>query len=297
MKRTAKIENLIKSMVPSLTGNQRKVAEFFLGNLNVVALLPIKTIALQANVSEASIVRFAQTLGYQGYKELKNELSASLQTQLSPSQKYQATLDGLENTSEALNRVTKNALSNINATIHDLEPQTLAEIADRIIKARRIYCFGVEISSIFARLLTFLLRLYTYESHHLSLDFLPFQEQIATLSKQDLLVAFSFSPYSRETIETLSLADRLNIPSIVFTDRRTAPATQFANIAVFIQTDNIMFSNSLSAVAVVINAIITELNIRDRTRTLEALNLIENTIEDERYFIKPERNHRNPRMP
>jgi DNA-binding MurR/RpiR family transcriptional regulator len=46
-----------------------------------------------------------------------------------------------------------------------------------------------------------------------------------------------------------------------------------------------MFSNSLGAVVTVINAIIIELNFRDKERTLNALKIIEENIKDERYFI------------
>jgi len=46
-----------------------------------------------------------------------------------------------------------------------------------------------------------------------------------------------------------------------------------------------MFSNSLGAIAVVINAIIAELNFRDKDRTLKALKIIEENIKDNRYFI------------
>ncbi len=89
MKTRKAIETSILNLVPSLPPNQKKVADFFLEHIDLVALLPIRDVAQKAAVSEASIVRFAQLLGYKGYKELKDELSTTLRKQLSPTEHYQ----------------------------------------------------------------------------------------------------------------------------------------------------------------------------------------------------------------
>ncbi len=286
MNRIQRIETQIYKIIGDLPPNQRKVADFFLENINLVALLPIKDIAEKAQVSEASIVRFAQSLGYKGFKELKDELSSSLKASLSPTEQYQFITSEKIKSSDTLKLVAQNVISNIQATIKSIDPQKFSQIVDTIIAARQIYCLGLELSYQFSTLMTFLLRLYKYDAHALSLNFLRFQEQITFLSPADLLIAFSFSPYSRETVETVAFAREKKIPTIVFTDKKTAPICEFANHCIQIKTDNIMFSNSFGAIAVIINAIITELNFRDRNRTLEALQIIEESIQDERYFIK-----------
>lgn len=94
-----------------------------------------------------------------------------------------------------------------------------------------------------------------------------------------------FSPYSRETVEGVAFARERGIPSIAFTDKKTAPIREFVTYCLQIKTDNIMFSNLLGAVVIVINAIITELNLRAKDRTLHALKIIEENIKDERCFI------------
>lgn len=280
------LETLILQKVPNLPSNQKRVAEYLLTHKNLVALLPIKALAAEANVSEASIVRFAQTLGFHGYKELKEKMSHDLKNQLSPTQKFQVASLEKSTTDDTLRLVARNVIDNIQGTLNAIEPETFSRIVDNIIQANKICCFGVELSSHLSRLFTFLLRLYTYDAQHLSLDFLHFRDQIALLSEKDLLIAFSFSPYSRETIEALQFAKNQNIPSIVFTDKKTAPAVEHATHCLTIKTDNILFSNSIGAVAVLINAIITELNFRDSERTLQALRRIETNIQDERYFIQ-----------
>ncbi len=265
--------------------NQRKIAEYFLENLGKVALLPIKNIATEIGVSEASVVRFGQILGYKGFKELKDEISNNLQDRLSPTERYQAATLKKQKEPDTLSLVAQNVISNINNTISGIDQTAFSGAVDLIIQAKKIYCFGMEISSFFSRLLTFLLRLYTYDAQYLSIDFLHYLEQVAFMSTGDLIIAFSFSPYSRETVEAVEYATKKSMKSIAFTDKKTAPITKVATHTLHIKTDNIMFSNSLGAVSVIINAIMTELNFRDPERTLHALKIIEDSIRDERYFI------------
>lgn len=285
MEQRKAIERTIMQLVPSLPANQKKVADFFLEHLDLVALLPIKDVAKQAAVSEASIVRFAQLLGYKGYKELKDELSTTLKNQLSPIEHYQLAITEKQKTPDIFKLVAHNVITNINDTIKSIDLQVFSKVVDSIIVARRIYCLGMELSHQLSRLMTFLLRTYSYDAHYLSVDFLQYREQIAYMNAKDLLIAFSFSPYSRETVEAISFARERGIPSIAFTDKKTAPIREFATYCLQIKTDNIMFSNSLGAIVTVINAIITELNFRDKERTLNALKIIEENIKDERYFI------------
>lgn len=279
------IEDRICKSLPDLAPHQKRVADFFLEHMDLVALLPIQEVARRAGVSEATIVRFAQLLGYRGYKELKETLSAYLKERLSPTARYRLAIAEKGDSPDVLKLASQNVISNIQETIKSIDPQAFAGTVDRIIAARRIYCIGLELSAHLAQLMTYLLRQYSYDAQHLSLDYFRYIEQVAFMDPGDLLIAFSFSPYSRETVEALAQARQQAIPSILFTDKKSAPARSWATHCLPIQTDNITFSNSLGAVVTVINAIITELNFRDKERTLTALGIIEESIRDDRYFV------------
>ncbi len=279
------VKDLIYERLPELPSNQRKTAEFFLNNIHMVALLPISEVAQKANVSEASIVRFSKGLGFKGYRELKQKLSSTLKTQLSPTEKFQFASAEKQKRPDTLKRVSQNAIQNIQDTIDGLDRDMFYQLVDQIMNADHIYCMGMELSFQLSQMMTFLLQLYSYNAHTLSANFFHFSEQIASLTPKDLLIAFSFSPYSRETVETMDLAKQKGIPTLAFTDKRTSPIHMHADTCIHIQTENILFSNTLAAITVILNAIITELNFRDSDRILGALKTIESTIQDSRYYI------------
>lgn len=279
------LEKKIVKALPSFAGNQRKVAEFFLEHKDLLPLLPIHEVAKRVDVSEATVVRFAQALGYKGFKELKDKLSISLEDRMGPVEKYQQAITKSETTPDVLHLVAQNVAENINDTIHSIDPAQFSRAVDAIIQARSIYSIGLELSYHFASILTYMLRLYAYDAHQLNPAILKFKEQVAYLKEDDLLVCFSFTPYSRETIEAVEFAHERGITIIAFTDTKVAPIREFASYCLQIKTDNIMFTNSLGAVTVVLNAIITELNFKDKERTLKSLKIIEENIKDDRYFI------------
>jgi DNA-binding MurR/RpiR family transcriptional regulator len=285
MEKRKAIENSILELIPSLPANQKKAADFFLEHIDLVALLPIRDVAARARVSEASIVRFAQLLGYKGYKELKDELSTTLKNQLSPTEHYHYAMTEKEKTPDLFKLLVHNVITNITDTIKSLDAKIFSKVVDNIIAAQGIFCLGMELSHHLSRLMTFFLSQYNYPAHYLSHDYSPYREAIAYMNSNNLLIAFSFSPYSRETVEAIAYAKERNIPSIAFTDKKTAPIREFATYCLQIKTDNIMFNNSLGAIVSVMNAIMIELNFRDKDRTLNALNIIENNSKDERYYF------------
>ena len=60
-----------------LPAQQQAAASFFLDHLKDVPFLSVPELARRARVSEATIVRLAQRLGYSGFSDLKAERNAA----------------------------------------------------------------------------------------------------------------------------------------------------------------------------------------------------------------------------
>ena len=61
-----------------LSSAEKRIAQFILDDADAVTALPIAELARQANVSQASITRFAKTLGCRDVRDLKVKLAQSL---------------------------------------------------------------------------------------------------------------------------------------------------------------------------------------------------------------------------
>jgi DNA-binding MurR/RpiR family transcriptional regulator len=82
-------------------------------------------------------------------------------------------------------------------------------------------------------------------------------DQIATLSKRDVLIAFSTSRYSRIIIETADFARSRGCVVIAVTDSALAPIAQLASIVVLISAKGTSFFASAIAAQTYVNLLVS----------------------------------------
>jgi DNA-binding MurR/RpiR family transcriptional regulator len=245
-----------------LTGTHRRVADFFLTSPAEVSVMSSAEIGERLGVSNSTIVRFSQMLGYEGYSELKRDLLWDLKQGLEPADRFKlAKHRGMKDT---LDSVARQDVDNINATLSRIVVADLSALADMICAARRVYLLGVGISSALALLLYYLLQQVRVDAVNSLSDPMPFEERVLRMSPKDLVIGFSFPPYSRSTLELLKLVRDQNVPVVGVTDRETAPIAFLAAKVLVVATDNILFTNSTTAFSVVANALVTEIAFRHR---------------------------------
>lgn len=278
------IQQRIVNNLPNYSKNQKILANFIIENLKTMPLLSVNQVAQKAGVSTASVVRFTKLLGFQGYLEFKNELSEILKEELSPLERYKNTISHKDEYQDSLTQVVNKAIDNIHFSLEHNELQEFKHVVNHIIKSENIFCLGMGISHYLAEIFAYLLKLYIKKAFSLNSDSPSFPEQIVLLNPNDLLFVFSFPPYSRATVEAAKQAHEMNIPVICFTDKATAPVCEFSEHSLIAKTDNILFTNSLGAISILMNALITELALTEEDRVMEGLEKVEQFYSDKRYF-------------
>ena len=279
------IEQIIIDKLPEYSKSQKVLANYILENLKTIPLLSVNNVAQKAGVSTASIVRFVRLLGFQGYMDFRSQLTDLLKEQLSPLERYKKTLTQKDQFQNSLEKVSQKAIQNIKASIELNELSEFKHVVNHLQRAKNIFCMGMGISHYLAEIFAYLLKLYMKKAFTLSSDSPSFPEQIILLNKKDLLLVFNFPPYSRATVEAAEQAYKKGIPVISFTDKRTSLVTEFSEHSLIAKTDNILFTNSLGAISILMNALVTELALTAEKPVIEGLQKIEDFYNDKRYFI------------
>ena len=101
----------------------------------------------------------------------------------------------------------------------------------------------------------------------------------------DVLVAFSFPPYSRQTLEMLEDARDRGMQSVVITDRLSAPSVPAAGDALVVSTHGMTFTNATSSTNVLLNALVVEIASRHRGEAVDALSRINRILSDPDYLV------------
>jgi len=123
-------------------GVDREIASGILENYNLIPKLTIYELADLCFVSASSITRFIRSIGYDSYKNFKNEVETTLKIDVDYSKKVNlATSEDLQ---PIFQRYTENVLENIRFTFNNLDYEQLHRICEMIYQANQIGFFGLE---------------------------------------------------------------------------------------------------------------------------------------------------------
>ncbi|MFN0158024.1 MAG: MurR/RpiR family transcriptional regulator [Bacteroidota bacterium] len=272
------LKEVIRTAYQSLPENQRKVADFLVQHTRDIAFLSIADVEQRSGASKATVVRLAQSLGFTGYNELRAKLREGVQHQIRLKDKFP--LLSTTDHEAALTIVARQDVRNINQTINNLDKETFHTIAAMILKSSHVYTMGLGISSLMSQILAYSLNQVAVKATPFVHDYETFAEQMAFVKTSDLLIAFSFPPYSKETVDTVKFAHDRGIPVVAITDRVTSPVSFFSTKLIPIRSQNLLFTNSFSAISVVINALATEVAVRNKPKALKMMKEIDQQLED-----------------
>jgi DNA-binding MurR/RpiR family transcriptional regulator len=258
--------------------NQRHIADYISEHYEKVPFLSVQELSEATEVSVASIVRFAQRIGFSGYSELKDEVSRHLRSRMKKSDAFPLVSHSQDDESVFMT-VANQDIQNINDTLRLNNPELIAKTVSIINGSNHIYTVGLGVSFLLAQILAYQLRQIGVYAHVLRNDDSTFLEQSIYFREGDSLIAFSFPPYSKDTLYVAEQAAEKKMKVIAITDRPSAPVLPFADVALLVRSQNMLFTNSFSAISVLINGLVTECarkNIDQAKATLETIQAIAN---------------------
>lgn len=268
----------IEKRIEKLPKRKRKLAIFLAQQWQEVPLISIQEIAKRAGVSIATVTRFAKELNFSNFQEFKNYFKEEIREKLTPAEKFKLLKENLKGR-RSLVKVAEQDIKNINKLLSSINEETFEAIIKEIEDARKIFTFGLGISSIFSRIIAYLLNQIGKEARSLDEGDAPVEEKITSIEEKDLLIISSFPPYSRYTLDIAELARQLRIKIIGITDNKFAPIAKFSNLVLAVPSENILYTNSVSAFSVLVNSIVTEIawkkrgelaeNIKEKDRILK----------------------------
>lgn len=255
------IELRIRSIYDSLSNAEKKVADYFLENMENVFNLPIAELAQEAGVSKVAWVRFCKDIGFDGLKGLKKALFAQMRekTDETVADPFSDVRD-IVSTKALIEGIKLNSLRAIQDTAEILDPDSLESAAKAILQARSVRIFGVGASGmvgndLHSKLMRINKNSYFATDHHTQLTY------AASMTDQDVAVLISMSGTTSEVLEILSLIRKSNVPSIALTKYSKTPLAQNADMVLYISSPEITMrsgaTSSRLAQLMVIDALFT----------------------------------------
>jgi DNA-binding MurR/RpiR family transcriptional regulator len=222
----------ISDAMPNLKGSAQKVAQLILNAPRETINLTITELGGRAGVSEASIVRFAQALGYSGFHALKIGLAEDL---VSPMLLVHEDLTPEDDPASAVQKAMTAGMRSLEDTVRILQMPVLEDAIQALCRARRIELFASGNSIPLAMDLNFRLTKIGLHSRF-SID-PTVQEMYASLtSAEDVAVGISHTGSSKDTVYALELAQRAGARTIGITNHSASPLTRHSDLCLFTST-------------------------------------------------------------
>ncbi|OFI07771.1 HTH-type transcriptional regulator MurR [Clostridium acetireducens DSM 10703] len=265
----------IQIKFPRLSKGQKLIAEYILKHYDKAAFMTAAKLGTSVGVSESTVVRFANELGFSGYPKLQKALHNLIKTKLTTVQRIELSNDFISQES-ALKSVLKSDMENIRATLEKINHKTFDNIVNSIFDAEKIYIIGLRSSTALSEFLGFYLSIILDNVKVISYGISDIFEQMINLTEKDFVFGIGFPRYAAKTIEALTFARSRGAKVAVLTDSLLSPLASKSDYTLIAQSNMASFVDSLVAPLSVINALIIAVGLREKDNISKTFNDLEN---------------------
>jgi DNA-binding MurR/RpiR family transcriptional regulator len=258
-----------------LTSGQRKIANYLLNNYDKAVFLTAAKLGKEVGVSESTIVRFADILGYNGYPELQQTLQDIVKTHLTTVNQLKNSINKIYKGKNVLYQVLQSDLDNLKKTVDEICPESFEKLIDYILSAEIVYIVGLRTAASMALFFNQALSLFMRNTKSITYGMEDLFEQIAGINEKDLLIAISFPRYTLRTVEIVEIANKKKAKTATITDSIISPIAQKSDITLVAKSNLNSFINSYTAPLSIINAVVTAVSIRKGKQTFKKLSELE----------------------
>ena len=264
---------LINERMSTFSKGQRLIAHYILEHYDRAAYMTAAKLGAIVNVSESTVVRFADELGFGGYPELQRALQELAKTQLTAAQRMEVA-DNLLGKDTILDTVLLGDADKIRPPLESREAFYTA--IEKIASARNIYILGSRSSASLAGFLNFNFRMMFDNVRHVEVaSGGELFEHILNIGKDDVLIAISFPRYSKRTIRAVKYAHQAGANVVAITDSKQSPIATDCDQLLIAQSDMASFVDSLVAPLSIINAMIAAVSMRHHGEVSARLRRLE----------------------
>ncbi len=209
------IFDLINSILPELTKSERKVAQLVLDEREKLTNMTIMDISQVAHVSEASVMRFCNKIGFKRLIDFKIQIAKDATSS------YKTTLGSTSQEDEFVELV-KNTASLVN-------DEKINRVVDLIENSEQLYFYGIASSGISARIgedcfQRMGLRTSVVTEEHFQML------KAANMTERDMIIALSLSGNTRDLCDACQLAKDNHATVVAITSYPNSKLAKMADI-------------------------------------------------------------------
>lgn len=220
-----------------LSKKQLKLAEYLRREYKTAVFLSCVPMAKQVGISEATVVRFANALGYTGFKEMINDIQEYIKEEITTVDKHQAYRQYYDHSNIFLKIVEDNK-TKIENLIENISVSQINRLVEDVSNCKKLILIGYESGA----------ALVEYLGYHLiragcSLEVVT--EKYGNtfgitnyLDEGTMAISIAFPRYPKEQIKLTRLLSEKRVKICAITDSTQSPLFEVADYHLFFQLDD-----------------------------------------------------------
>lgn len=244
---------VIHDRFDDMSKSYQRIAVYLTQNPNDVAVLSVNGIADRCGVHASNVVRFAQALGYDGFKTLQGLFQKRLST-AAPG--FEARVKALEEELGArkdrseggfLRDLVVRDIASLQNLLREIAEADLKRAVTLLEKAEVVYLIGQLRSAPVVDLLRYILTMLGKQCVLLDPSGGLATHMARAIRKTDVLLAVSFRFYATEVVNIVDESAQRKVPIIAISDSTLSPLAKAASVLLAVPEHEYTFSRSLAA--------------------------------------------------
>ena len=275
MTTTTAFNQRINSRLDQLTKSERKIADYLQRSFEEAAFFSAAELAERLNLSEATIVRFAQSIGFSGFHELRQCLQELFKEKVTHAYRLRKKLAELSPETHVLEQVMAMEMEYLTDVLRTASREAFDEAVRLICGARRLFVYGLSGSATLAELLEHRLRRFGMEVVPLTQSGREVCEKLLMLTDEDVFFALLFFNLSEVMVSTLDYAKHCGCQVILLTDTLGPYLRDKVDVLLEARRGPVMAFRSLIVPMVIIQALVLAVARVDEETSMATLDRLD----------------------
>ena len=259
-----------------LTKSEKRIANFLRKNQEESAFLSANEIASRLDLSEATLVRFARSLGFSSYPAMRAVLQDNFRRRVTHSARLRGRLNDLRDGGDIFERLTATEIDFLSQALDSIKREELNKAVEILHEHDRVFVFGLGPSVSLVDLLELRLRRFGREVVPLTNSGREFLEYLTMMGEKDLLFVICFFDQNPALKLVIDYANKVGATIIMLTDTLEAILGDKVDVVLSAKRGPIGEFHSLVVPMTVINSLLLSLASMEQEKSMTLLDKLDN---------------------
>ncbi|WP_324020405.1 MurR/RpiR family transcriptional regulator HpxU [Pantoea sp. JZ29] len=272
------LDERLRTHYPQLSPQEQRIADFIFDHFDDLISYNSAELARLSGVSKATVSRLFKRLGYDKYKDMRDELRTLRQSGM-PLTDNRDAVQG----NTLLSRHYKQEMANLTQWVNSIDPQQFADVIAQLAQAKRIYIVGMRNAYPVALHLRQQLIQTRAQVHILPQPGQTLAEDLVDITPEDMVVVIAFRRRTRIIQPLMQQLQSARIPVLALCEPQAQNVISLARWQFCAPLDSVSafdsYASAMSLVNLLANALLHELLALGRPRIHQIADLYQHLDE------------------